>query len=152
MVSASAVIVSEAVLMEAVLAFLLARQRLAAALEQLVAPGSRRACVRDLMLAADVLHRPIAAQAVQHDLDLLLLRRPAAVLAFHDEAGAELATIVRLARTVQRGRYSSTTTVRFSAYATASAAASASSRWCGLRLAFALVDVPHVVFVVDADR
>jgi hypothetical protein len=32
------------------------------------------------MLAADVLHGAVAAQAGQHDLDLLL-RRPAAVLA-----------------------------------------------------------------------
>src|SRR6266511_6180694 len=45
-----------------------------------------------------------------------------------DEAGAELPTIGRLARTWRRGRYSSTTTVRSSARAIASAAASASSR------------------------
>jgi hypothetical protein len=45
-----------------------------------------------------------------------------------DEAGAELATIGRLPRTWRRGRYSLTTTVRSSACATASAAASASSR------------------------
>src|SRR5439155_819346 len=60
-------------------ALLLARQRLAAALEQLVAPRVEER-VRDLMLTADVLHRPVAAQAGQHDLDLLL-RRPTAVLA-----------------------------------------------------------------------
>src|SRR5207247_2388559 len=60
-------------------ALFLARQRPAAALEQLVAPAVEER-VRDLMLTADVLHGPVAAQAGQHDLDLLL-RRPTAVLA-----------------------------------------------------------------------
>src|SRR6266511_883146 len=57
---------------------LLARQRFAAALEQLVAPGVEER-VRDLVLAANLLDRAVAAQPGQHDLDLLL-RRPAAVL------------------------------------------------------------------------
>src|SRR5207302_11015284 len=46
---------------------------------QLVAPGVEER-VRDLVLTAHVLHGPVAAQAGQHDLDLLL-RRPTAVLA-----------------------------------------------------------------------
>src|SRR5262249_38051607 len=57
---------------------LLPGQRFTAALAQLVAPRVVER-VRDLVLAADVLHRPIAAQPRQHDLDLLL-RRPTAVL------------------------------------------------------------------------
>ncbi len=57
---------------------LLARQRRPTALEQLVAPRVIER-VRDLMLAADLLHRAVAAQAGQDDRDLLL-RRPAPVL------------------------------------------------------------------------
>src|SRR5207247_5163565 len=59
-------------------ALFLARQRPAAALQQLVAPGVEER-VRDLVLTADVLHGPVAAQAGQHDLDLLM-RRSSAVL------------------------------------------------------------------------
>jgi hypothetical protein len=57
---------------------LLPGKRLAAAFEQLVAPRLVQR-VRDLVLPANVLHRPVAAQPSQHDLDLLL-RRPAPVL------------------------------------------------------------------------
>src|SRR2546427_73992 len=46
-------------------ALFLARQRLAAALEQLVAPGVKER-VRDLVLTADVLYRPVAALASLH--------------------------------------------------------------------------------------
>ncbi|MDQ3876079.1 MAG: hypothetical protein M3322_11150 [Actinomycetota bacterium] len=53
---------------------LLAGQGLAAALEQLLAPGGVQR-LRDLVLAADLLHRSVAAQAGQHDLDLLLTGR-----------------------------------------------------------------------------
>src|SRR5439155_25092455 len=60
------------------LALLLARERLQAALEQLVAPRVIER-VRDLMLATDLLHGTIAAQPGQHDRDLLL-RRPRPVL------------------------------------------------------------------------
>src|SRR4029453_11104428 len=49
-----------------------------AALEQLVAPRIEER-VRDLVLTAHVLHRPVAAQAGQHDLDLPL-RCPAPIL------------------------------------------------------------------------
>ena len=56
----------------------LARERRSAALEQLVAPRVEER-VRDLMLAADLLHRAVAAQPRQHDRDLLL-GRPAPVL------------------------------------------------------------------------
>src|SRR6266516_2815136 len=55
------------------------RRTNAVALQQLVAPGIEER-VRDLVLTAHVLHGPVAAQAGQHDLDLLL-RRPTAVLA-----------------------------------------------------------------------
>src|SRR5204862_5988008 len=50
---------------------LLASKRLAAALEQLLAPAVEER-LRDRVLAADLLHRTVAAQAGQHDLDLLL--------------------------------------------------------------------------------
>jgi hypothetical protein len=54
-------------------ALLLARQRLAATLQQLLAP---RVVERlgDLVLPADLLHRPIATQPGEHDLDRLLGR------------------------------------------------------------------------------
>src|SRR3954471_2394833 len=55
------------------------RPRLAAALEQLLPPAVVER-LRDRMLTTDLLHLAVAAQAGQHDLDLLL-RRPAPVLA-----------------------------------------------------------------------
>src|SRR6266540_2335960 len=55
------------------LALVPARERLQAALEQLVAPRVVER-VRDLMLATDLLHRPVATQTGQHDRDLLLGR------------------------------------------------------------------------------
>src|SRR6266508_3409478 len=61
------------------LALLLAGERLPPALEQLLTPAVVER-LRDRMLAADLLHRAVAAQPGQHDLDLLL-RRPAPVLA-----------------------------------------------------------------------
>src|SRR6266542_1830803 len=60
-------------------ALLLAGQRPAAALEQLLAPAVAQR-LRDRVLTANLLHRAVAAQASQHDLDLLL-GRPTPVLA-----------------------------------------------------------------------
>jgi hypothetical protein len=60
-------------------AFLLARQRGQASLEELVAPAVVER-LRDPVLAADLAHAAVALQPGQHDLQLLL-RRPAPVLA-----------------------------------------------------------------------
>src|SRR5439155_9008508 len=60
------------------LPLLLARERLPAALEQLLPPAVEER-LRDRVLAADLLHRAVAAQPSQDDLDLLLRRPPPAL-------------------------------------------------------------------------